>query len=152
MGEAKLFVGLMEDLPDPANRITLDPEDPARIRFQYTTAPEAMARRKRFRRLIAKACKGRRVMFLSDRAEPNLGHGCGTLRMGHAPRRSATDSAGRIHGIGNLWVADAATFPSSMGVNPSLTIAALALRQADAIIAAVTGQGGRPPATPEESL
>lgn len=152
VGDAKLFVGLMEDLPDPANRIRLDPEDPARICLDYTTAPEAMARRKRFRRLIATACKGRRVMFLSDRPEPNLGHGCGTLRMGHDPQSSATDSAGRIHGIANLWVADAATFPSSMGVNPSLTIAALALRQAEAIIATVQGQGGGAVAKPEENL
>ena len=143
MGEAKLFVGLMEDLPVPENRIRLDPADPSRICLDYTTAPEALVRRKRFRRLIAKACKGRRVMFLSDRPEPNLGHGCGTLRMGHDPRTSATDAQGRIHGVENLWVSDASTFPTSMGVNPSLTIAALALRQAEMLVAQLKAEGAQ---------
>ena len=34
----------------------------------------------------------------------------------------------------NLYVADASFMPSSMGVNPSLAIAAQALRTAEAII------------------
>ncbi|HBT00061.1 MAG TPA: hypothetical protein DEB47_09395, partial [Citreicella sp.] len=37
----------------------------------------------------------------------------------------------RAHGLRNLWVADASFMPTSMGVNPSLTIAANALRVAD---------------------
>ena len=144
VGEAKLFVGLMEDLPDPENRVVLDPADPRRMRLTYTTAPEARHRRRLFRRLIGRAFKGRRVMFLSERAEPNLGHGCGTLRMGRDPATSATDSTGRIHGMANLWVADAASFPTSMGVNPSLTIAALALRQAQAISGALQRDASPP--------
>jgi choline dehydrogenase-like flavoprotein len=38
-----------------------------------------------------------------------------------------------VHDVPNLWVTDASVFPTSMGVNPSLTIAANALRVADRI-------------------
>jgi choline dehydrogenase-like flavoprotein len=42
----------------------------------------------------------------------------------------------RVHGFANLWVADASVFPSSVGVNPQLTVMALARCAADAIAAA----------------
>lgn len=55
-------------------------------------------------------------------------HACGTTRMGTDPRSSVTGLDGRIHGTRRLFVGDAGTFCSSGGVNPSLTIAANALR------------------------
>jgi choline dehydrogenase-like flavoprotein len=130
LGQARIFVGLLEDLPDPDNRVT---DRDGRIAIAYRTAPEALERRRLFRRLITRAFRGQRILFLSDRAEPNLGHPCGTLRMARTPATGVTDGFGRVHSAGNLWVADASVFPTSMGVNPSLTIAALALRQADRI-------------------
>jgi choline dehydrogenase-like flavoprotein len=39
----------------------------------------------------------------------------------------------RVHGVDNLYVVDASFFPSCGGVNPSLTIAANALRVAEII-------------------
>jgi choline dehydrogenase-like flavoprotein len=59
------------------------------------------------------------------------GHHIGTLRMGSDPRRSMVDADCRVHGVGNLHVAGAATFPTSSQANPTLTIVALALRLAD---------------------
>jgi choline dehydrogenase-like flavoprotein len=56
------------------------------------------------------------------------GHHIGTARMGNDPRSSVVDSQGRVHGVGNLFVAGAATFPTSSQANPTLTIVALALR------------------------
>ncbi len=61
-------------------------------------------------------------------------HALGTVRMGTDPRGSALDRDGRFRGIENLWVADGSALPSSAGVNPSLTIAANALRIADRIV------------------
>jgi choline dehydrogenase-like flavoprotein len=55
-------------------------------------------------------------------------HAIGTLRMGADPLLSPVDPDGRFRGIHNLWVADGSTLPSSAAVNPSLTIAANALR------------------------
>jgi len=130
LGGAKLFVGLLEDMPLPDNRVTLDPDDPARIRFDYDISAELLARRSTFRKGIRSAFRGSRVLFLNHAPEPNFGHPSGTLRMGSDPGSSVIGPDGRCHEIENLWVADASFMPTSMGVNPSLTIAAHALRLA----------------------
>lgn len=139
-GNAALFDGQMEDFPHPDNRLIFNPDAPGEIAFCYSTPPEAEVRRKLFRQHIRTAFRGKRLMFLTDRAVPNLGHPCGTLAMGTDPQKSVTDGEGRVHGLRNLWVADASVFPTSMAVNPSLTIAALALRQADAIAARLAAE------------
>lgn len=56
------------------------------------------------------------------------GHHIGTARMGNDPRRSVVNGDCRVHGIGNLYLAGAAVFPTSSQANPTLTIVALALR------------------------
>jgi choline dehydrogenase-like flavoprotein len=47
------------------------------------------------------------------------------------PRSGVTDAAGRVHGVDNLYVGGSSLFPTSGFANPTLTIVALALRQAD---------------------
>jgi choline dehydrogenase-like flavoprotein len=61
-------------------------------------------------------------------------HPMGTVRMGTDPDRSVVDSYGRHHRVHNLWVADASTFPSCVGVNPQMTIMAFALRTAERMV------------------
>ena len=56
------------------------------------------------------------------------GHHIGTARMGNDPRTSVVDAECRVHGMTNLFVAGAATFPTSSQANPTLTLVALALR------------------------
>lgn len=55
-------------------------------------------------------------------------HAVGTLRMGTDPGTSVLDEWGRFRGVENLHVVDGSALPTSAGVNPSLTIAATALR------------------------
>ena len=55
--------------------------------------------------------------------------------MGNDPRKSVTDADGRVHGIGNLYIAGSSLFPTGSWANPTLTIVALALRTADRIAA-----------------
>jgi len=62
-------------------------------------------------------------------------HHMGTTRMADDPRRGVTDGHGRVHGLDNLYVAGSSLFPTSGWANPTLTIAALALRTADRIAA-----------------
>jgi choline dehydrogenase-like flavoprotein len=51
--------------------------------------------------------------------------------MGADPAKAAVDSFGRSFDHPNLFVVDASILPTSAGVNPALTVAALALRAAD---------------------
>lgn len=57
-------------------------------------------------------------------------HQMGTAAMGCDPKCSVVDSSGRVWGYENLLVADASVFPQSSGVNPMLTIMAMANRVA----------------------
>jgi len=61
------------------------------------------------------------------------GHHLGTARMGTDPRTSVVDGDCRVHGVGNLFVAGAAVFPTSSQANPTLTIVALAMRLAQTL-------------------
>lgn len=58
-------------------------------------------------------------------------HHMGTARMNTNPRLGVTDSWGRVHSTENLFVAGSALFPTGGYANPTLTIVALALRQAE---------------------
>jgi choline dehydrogenase-like flavoprotein len=67
-----------------------------------------------------------------DRRTPS--HQCGTVRIGLNPATSPLDSFCRAWDHPNLFVVDASFLPTSAAVNPSLTIAAQALRVADHIV------------------
>ena len=54
--------------------------------------------------------------------------------MGADPRRSLLDSYNESHDVKGLFVTDASAFPSSVGVNPQLTIMAMATRAANRIL------------------
>jgi choline dehydrogenase-like flavoprotein len=64
-----------------------------------------------------------------------VGHQNGTCRMGHDPASSVLDAHCKAHDLDNLYVVDAACFPSASAVNPSLTIIGNALRVADHLLA-----------------
>jgi choline dehydrogenase-like flavoprotein len=131
---ASVFATVVEDLPYHDNRIVSDPTAPNGMRFEYRYPPELRERNVLFRTLLKRRLKPRhRVMVLSGRNNLNYGHVCGTCRFGDDPNTSVLDRENRAHGIDNLFVVDASFFPSSGGTNPSLTIAANALRVADAI-------------------
>jgi len=79
-------------------------------------------------------------------------HAVGTLRAGRDPRTAPVDHDGRLRGTENLYVADASLFPTAGGVNPSLTIAALALRIGERLAAAGAGTGRVPPQPSAKAL
>ncbi|QHQ34083.1 GMC oxidoreductase [Algicella marina] len=134
-GDAKIFTGILEDLPYPENRVLLSAENPDEIIVEYNLARELLERRRKFRRAIRKGLKGHRFFFLGFGPELNFGHPCGTLPFGAQQANSVLDMECRVHGVANLTVADASFMPTSTGVNPSLTIAANALRVADCMLA-----------------
>ena len=71
-----------------------------------------------------------------ETAEPwpidlDASHHLGTTRMGTDPLSSVTDACGRLHSVSNVYLAGGSLFPTSGCANPTLTIVALAIRQAD---------------------
>jgi choline dehydrogenase-like flavoprotein len=60
-------------------------------------------------------------------------HQMGTCRLGADPATSVADPYGQVHSVRGLVVADASAFPSASGVNPMLSVMALAYRVAQRI-------------------
>ena len=83
-----------------------------------------------------------------DKELGGVGHLMGTVRMGDDPAGSVTDAFGRTHDHANLFLAGSGLFPTTGTANPTLTIAALALRSAAHI---ATELGFEPAATPAAS-
>ena len=100
------------------------------MRFTYRYPPELRQRSRRFRKRVAATLspQQRVTVVTGGRNNLNYGHVCGTCRFGDDPGTSVLDSSNRAHDVDNLYVADASFFPSSGGTNPSLTVAANALR------------------------
>jgi len=133
-----------EDLPDPANRVTLNHE--GKIVLSYKPNNEES-----HKRLIAKLeslmraqtkCPTHgdqcyqglfsRNLFLGERIPlAGVAHQNGTIRFGRDPKTSALDVNCKAHDLDNLYVVDGSFFPSSAAVNPALTIIANALRVGD---------------------
>jgi choline dehydrogenase-like flavoprotein len=65
-------------------------------------------------------------------------HPMGTARMGADSRWAVVGTDGAVHGVDGLYVADGSLMPSSLGVNPMMTIIAMASRvarqMADALV------------------
>jgi len=64
-------------------------------------------------------------------------HPLGTARMGSDPASSVIGPDHQVHDTAGLYVVDGAAVPSSIGVNPQITIMALATRAAEKIAAAL---------------
>jgi choline dehydrogenase-like flavoprotein len=60
-------------------------------------------------------------------------HPMSTCAMGDDPERSVVDPDGRVWGWDNLYVADASTLPTSLGVNPQVTTMAVGLTIGEAL-------------------
>lgn len=142
---ATVFATILEDLPYMANAVTEDVADDGsptgRIAVAYTASDELVARAVELRRHVRRAFSPNRVLFLTRPATPNWGHPMGTCRMGKSPRFGVVDADGALWGLSAIRIADASVLPSSGGANPSLTIAANALRVADRLVETLAGNG-----------
>ena len=122
------FYLMSEDLPSPESRVRLDG---ARVMLDWR--PSNMKAQNgliaRMREVLRAA--GFPIVLVKpfDRRTPS--HQCGTIRMGADAAKAAVDPHGRAFDHPNLFVVDASVLPTSAGVNPSLTVAALALRAAE---------------------
>ena len=121
---------MSEDLPDPDSRVSVD-GDAIILAWKRTNMTAHLGLVRRMKEVFRAA--GYPFVFSRafDRKTPS--HQCGTIRFGTDPATSALDPYCRAHDHPNLFVVDASFMPSSAAVNPSLTVAAQALRVADHI-------------------
>jgi choline dehydrogenase-like flavoprotein len=61
-------------------------------------------------------------------------HQMGSCRMGSDPDDSVADGRGELHDVRGVWIGDASAFPTAPGVNPMVSIMALAHRTADELL------------------
>jgi choline dehydrogenase-like flavoprotein len=136
---AALFATIMEDFAYFGNRVVLDSTSESGVSVLYRTSKDLARRETTMRQLIRDHLAKHRPIFLSNGDKLNYGHPSGTCRFGTSPATSVLNPENRVHGVSNLYVADASCFPSSGGCNPSLTVAANALRVADVVYRQLRG-------------
>ena len=125
-----------EMMPQERNRVTLtDDKDQyglpvARVEYTWCDNDHALVDHSlRFMTQALQAIDCRDIWQQTD----DTCHMNGTARMGDEPRSSVVDTNCRSWDIPNLWICDGSVFPTVGGVNPSLTIQAIACRTADRI-------------------
>jgi choline dehydrogenase-like flavoprotein len=127
-----------EDMPRATNRVSLSPT--VKDRFGLAVAhihvdehPNDAAMRTHAQgqgRAIYEAVGALRT--LTSRQTPATHNMC-TARMSKDPRDGVLDRHGRAHDVPNLFVSDGSALSTPGSANPTLTIVALALRQAEHI-------------------
>jgi choline dehydrogenase-like flavoprotein len=141
LGRSAMWGIIAEDLPDEANRVVLDPvlQDADGI-----PAPKIIYKMsENSRRLLAfhlaraqesLQAAGAHETVVAPLIRETGWHLLGTARMGDDPRTSVVDAFGRAHDVPNLFIFDGSIWPTSSGMNPTATIAALSLRCAERLI------------------
>jgi choline dehydrogenase-like flavoprotein len=119
------IMAMSEDLPDPSSRVMWQG---GRVVMDWRktnfAAHDLLV--KRLKRVMRRA--GWPLVLVKGFPKSKPSHQCGTARMGDDPARSVVTPDLRAHDLDNLYIADASVLPTSAAVNPSLTVAALALR------------------------
>ena len=139
---------IAEDQPKRRNAVAVDASRVDRfglprlqVRHAYSARDEAAAATlvTHARRILRES--GAQLTLVQ--AITSFSHALGTVRMGPDPRTAPLDGDGRYRGLDNLYVVDGSALPRSAGVNPSLTIAAVALRAGARIAAAFPSERAR---------
>lgn len=133
-----------EDLPSPKNRVTLTKQGNIKVHYQrnnYTAYEKLKEKLKQvFVKLGELDNKYKDIQWAGyDLDISGMSHQNGTMRFGTNPKNSVLDLNCKAHDLDNLYVVDASFFPSCGAFNPSLTIAANALRVGDHLLNDVLG-------------
>ena len=130
-----------EMLPNEANRVTLADEVDQyglripRITYSWGENDKALIQHAMDQMRASLEAVGAHDIWLQD---DDTNHLAGTARMGFDAATSVVNGDCRSWDIPNLWVCDGSVFPTSGGVNPSLTITSIGMRTADRIRALAT--------------
>jgi choline dehydrogenase-like flavoprotein len=125
------WYAMSEDLPNPESRVTVDGAE-IRLDWKRSNWRAHVELVDKFRERLRAAGYPFALLRPFDRRTPS--HQCGTVRIGADPKAAPLDPCCRAWDHPNLFVVDASFLPTSAAVNPSLSIAAQALRVADHIV------------------
>lgn len=123
-------IHMTEALPDEATGWSFDGD-----RIGAYTRPRHQAKTyAKMRALTAQAFEKAGYPVIRAPRPVAFWHETGSAVMGSDEKASVVDPIGAVHGVEGLFVADASVLPSAGALNTGLTIVALALRTADAIL------------------
>ena len=131
-----------EDAPQTGNRVDLDPSivdlnglPVARCTYKNHAFEVDAGRFYEPKLMDIFQAAGARYTAIAPRDDiPTSQHIMGTLRSGANAATSVTNKDGKFWDLDNLFASDGSLFPTSSGYNPTMTIVALALRVAAAIV------------------
>jgi 2-methyl-1,2-propanediol dehydrogenase len=130
-----------DDLPVPANRVTLDPvaRDSSGLpgaHIDYALSPNDIALAEfgteRLREAAA-AAGATETHITGPMHPPPAWHLMGTCRMGSTPQDSVVNAYNQTWEMPNLFIADGSSLATGAAVNPTSTIGAVAVRCAEYI-------------------
>jgi choline dehydrogenase-like flavoprotein len=127
-----------EDPPEARNRITLHPTErdenglPVPV-IDYRDHANTLAMREHSMKKSRELYESLGATHFFGGDIPVGAHNMGVARMSADPKDGVTNRWGQAHDMENLFVSDGSTFSTSAAANPTLTIVALAIRQADHI-------------------
>jgi choline dehydrogenase-like flavoprotein len=125
-----------EQLPNENNRVTLaDDTDQYGLRIPRITYSWGENDKAMIRHALDQMSTSLELVGAKDiwRQENDMNHLAGTARMGFTPEDSVVNADCRSWDVPNLFICDGSVFPTAGGVNPSLTITAIAMRTAERI-------------------
>ncbi|MBI3236970.1 MAG: GMC family oxidoreductase, partial [Chlamydiales bacterium] len=115
-----------EDLPRQENQVSITQEGNIRLSYTPNNRGPHFKLIERFKKTLRKL--GFKILLSKTMPIQAVAHQVGTTVFGTDPTKSVLDIWCRAHDHENLYVVDGGFFPASSAVNPSLTIAAQALR------------------------
>ncbi|MBE8157974.1 MAG: GMC family oxidoreductase, partial [Betaproteobacteria bacterium] len=127
-----------EDMPQESNRVTLHPAEKDQYgvpipNVHYDDHPNDTAMRNHAFRQGSAIYKAVGAVKTVETPPYPSTHNLGTNRMSEKSRDGVVNKWGQSHDIPNLFVSDGSQFTTSAAENPTLTIVALAIRQAEYI-------------------
>src|SRR5213594_2733526 len=141
LGRSAMWGIIAEDLPDEENRVVLDPvlKDadgiPApKIIYKMSENSHRLLKFHLARAKESLEAAGAYETVVAPIIRETGWHLLGTAKMGTDPATSVVDPWGRSNDIRNLFIFDGSIWPTSSGMNPTATIAALALRCAEHLV------------------
>jgi choline dehydrogenase-like flavoprotein len=141
LGRSAMWGIIAEDLPEASNRVTLDHDTlddhgipGARIVYANSENSQRMMSFHQERARESLLAAGAYDVIIAPFIEATGWHILGTCKMGDDPSDSVVDRHGRTHDVPNLFVFDGSIWPTSSGMNPTATIAAMALRNTEHLI------------------